>query len=266
LPPILIGRLLADRMFLFEGDSIIPMSIENLRTGALGVPAPTLRQFEVTGTFETGMYDYDLQNVYTRLEDAQSFLDMAPETASGIGARVVDPETAQDVARTLGERLGSRYYVESWVTMNRALFSALRLEKIAMFLILFLIVIVAAFNIVSTLVMVVADRTREIGILKAMGMTRQGILRIFVLQGVWIGVVGTAVGASGGVLLSWVLERYELIKIPPDVYFVDHLPVSMRATDILFIVGGSILVAFAATIYPAIQASRLEPVDAIRHD
>jgi len=266
LPPILIGRLLADRMFLFEGDSIILMSIENLRQDVFGVPAPTLRQFEVTGTFETGMYDYDLQNVYTRLEDAQRFLDMEPGAASGIGARVVDPERAPDIARALGERLGPGYYVESWVTMNRALFSALRLEKIAMFVILFLIVIVAAFNIVSTLVMVVADRTREIGILKAMGMTRHGILRVFVLQGVWIGAVGTAVGAAGGILLSWLLERYELIKIPPDVYFVDHLPVSMRVTDIVLIVGGSVLVAFAATIYPAIQASRLEPVDAIRHD
>jgi lipoprotein-releasing system permease protein len=185
---------------------------------------------------------------------------------SGIGVRTVDPERAPEIARELDERLGSQYYVESWVTMNRALFSALRLEKIAMGLILFLIVLVAAFNIVSTLVMVVADRTREIGILKAMGMTRQGILRVFILQGAWIGVVGTAIGTTGGVLLSWLLERYEIIKIPPDVYFVDHLPVSLRFADIALIVVASTAVAFAATIYPAIQASRLEPVDAIRHD
>jgi lipoprotein-releasing system permease protein len=152
------------------------------------------------------------------------------------------------------------------MTTNRALFSALRLEKLAMSLILFLIVLVAAFNIVSTLVMVVADRTREIGILKAMGMTRAGILRVFVMQGAWIGVVGTTVGATLGVVTSWVLGRYQIIKIPPDVYFIDHLPVSLRATDVFMIVGASVMVAFLATIYPAIQASRLEPVDAIRHE
>jgi lipoprotein-releasing system permease protein len=266
LPPLLVGRLLADRMFLFEGDSIILMSIENLRQDGFGALAPTLRQFEVTGTFETGMYDYDMQNVYTTLEAAQQFLALPPGAVSGIGARTVDPELAPEIALELGDRLGYPYYVESWVARNRALFSALRLEKIAMGLILFLIVLVAAFNIVSTLVMVVADRTREIGILKAMGMTRQGILGVFILQGAWIGVVGTAIGTTGGVLLSWLLERYEIIKIPPDVYFVDHLPVSLRFADIALIVAASTAVAFAATIYPAIQASRLEPVDAIRHD
>jgi lipoprotein-releasing system permease protein len=133
-------------------------------------------------------------------------------------------------------------------------------------LILFLIVLVAAFNIVSTLVMVVSDRTREIGILKAMGMTRNGILRVFVLQGAWIGVMGTAVGTVTGLFLCWLLDRYEIIRIPPDVYFVDHLPVSVRVADVALIVVASVAVAFLATIYPAVQASRLEPVDAIRHE
>ncbi len=164
------------------------------------------------------------------------------------------------------ETLGFDYFAVSWIVTNRALFSALKLEKIAMGLILFLIVLVAAFNIVSTLVMVVSDRTREIGILKAMGMTRKGILSVFVLQGAWIGVTGTALGTAGGLGLSWLLDRYEIIKIPPDVYFVDHLPVSLRVTDVLLIVVASIAVAFLATIYPALQASRLEPVDAIRHE
>jgi len=125
---------------------------------------------------------------------------------------------------------------------------------------------VAAFNIVSTLVMVVADRTREIGILKAMGMTRGGILRVFVLQGAWIGVVGTTVGTVLGVVLAWALGRYEIIRIPPDVYFIDHLPVSLRLLDVALIVAASVVIAFLATIYPSIQASRLEPVDAIRHE
>jgi len=265
LPPLLMGSILADRMQVFAGDTLVVASFENL-IYSFGMPEPTIRPFEVTGTFTTGMYDYDLQNVYTTLEAAQDLIGLDPGTASGIGARTVDPGRAQEIARELGDQLGFPYFVQSWQEQNQALFSALRLEKIAMGVILFLIVLVAAFNIVSTLVMVVADRTREIGILKAMGMSRGGILRVFVLQGAWIGVTGTLIGTLGGVVLAWVQGTYEVIKIPPDVYFVDHLPVSLQWPDVVMIVAGSIAVSFLATIYPAMQASRLEPVDAIRHD
>jgi len=266
LPPLLLGRILADRMQVFEGDRLVLVALENLRQDVFGGLTPALREFEVTGTFTTGMYDYDLRNIYTTFEAANDLLGISEGTASGIGIRTRDADVAGAVADSLGARLASPYYVESWMTTNRALFSALRLEKLAMGLILFLIVLVAAFNIVSTLVMVVADRTREIGILKAMGMTRQGILKVFVLQGAWIGLVGTTVGTALGVGLSWALQRYEIIKIPADVYFVDRLPVSLRWFDVLAIVAASVLVAFLATIYPAVQASRLEPVDAIRHE
>ncbi len=267
LNPILLGQGLADRMQLFPGDTLVLVAMENLRQDPFsGGLTPALRQFEVTGTFATGMYDYDTRNVYTTLAAAQDLLGLAPDTVSGIGVRTTDPELATQVGEEIRGRLGFPYVVESWMVTNRALFSALKLEKLAMGLILSLIVIVAAFNIVSTLVMVVADRTREIGILKAMGMTRTGILRVFVLQGAWIGVVGTVVGTLLGVTLCWVLETYEIIKIPPDVYFVDHLPVSLRIGDLAAIVGVSLFVSFAATLYPAVQASRLEPVEAIRHD
>jgi lipoprotein-releasing system permease protein len=266
LPPLLLGSVMADRMILFEGDTVVLMSLENLNMDSFGAMTPTIRQFEITGTFTTGMYDYDLKNVYTTFEAASDLIGLEPGTASGIFVRTVDPELAPDIAREIGARLGSDYYVESWVVTNRALFSALRLEKLAMQLILFLIVLVAAFNIVSTLVMVVADRTREIGILKAMGMTKSGILRVFVLQGAWIGVMGTVVGTVTGLFLCWLLDRYQIIRIPPDVYFVDHLPVSVQVTDVVLIVAASVAVAFLATIYPAVQASRLEPVDAIRHE
>jgi lipoprotein-releasing system permease protein len=184
---------------------------------------------------------------------------------TGIEARTPSrwdaPETAERLATAL-----SHHRVLDWQEQNSSLFQALKLEKLGMGIILLLIVVVAAFNIVSTLVMVVSDRTREIGILKAMGMTRNGILRVFVLQGAWIGIVGTAVGTAAGMLASWLLERYEIIRIPPEVYFVDHLPVSLQATDVLMIVGASLVVAFAATIYPSLQAAKLEPVDAIRHE
>ena len=173
---------------------------------------------------------------------------------------------ATQVADEIQDRVGFGYSVVSWITWNRALFSALKLEKIAMTLILSLIVLVAAFNIVSTLVMVVADRTREIGILRAMGMTQRGILRVFVLQGLWIGIAGTVAGTGSGLFLCWLLHRYEIIRIPPDVYFVDHLPVSLQVGDLVGIITISITISFLATLYPAYRASRLEPVEAIRHE
>jgi lipoprotein-releasing system permease protein len=264
--PILVGSGLANRMQLFVGDTLIVYAFENLKRGLLGI-MPATRLFEVTGTFTTGMYEYDTQNVYTSLEDAQELLGIEnTDEVSGIGVRTVDPGMATEIGDAIQAKLGFPYYVESWIVTNRSLFAALKLEKLAMMLILFLIVVVAAFNIVSTLVMVVSDRTREIGILKAMGMTRRGILRVFVLQGAWIGVVGTVAGTVLGLVLSWALGRYQLIPIPPEVYFVDHLPVSVQVSDVVQIVVASVAVAFAATIYPALQASRLEPVDAIRHE
>ena len=267
LPPLLMGSTLAARMQVFTGDTLLLISFENLRVDVFGAPTPTLQNFEVTGMFTTGMYDYDSQNVYARLEDAQTFVGLADrDMVSGVGVQTVDPELAPEIADEIQRKLGGPYAVASWVETNRALFSALKLEKLAMFVILFLIVLVAAFNIVSTLIMVVADRTREIGILKSMGMTDRGILRVFVLQGAWIGVVGTVLGTVLGVFLCWLLDTFEIIRIPPEVYFVDRLPVSLEVGDVLSIVAASIVVAFAATVYPSLQAARLEPVEAIRHD
>jgi lipoprotein-releasing system permease protein len=266
LAPVLMGNNMAERMQVFAGDTLIIISMENLRPDMLGGLTPTLRLFEVTGTFTTGMYDYDSKNLYTTIEAAQDLLTLPPEVVSGLGARTTDADGVASIGEELTRRLGFPYIVQTWITTNRALFSALKLEKLAMGLILFLIVLVAALNIISTLVMVVADRTREIGILKAMGMTSAGILRIFVLQGAWIGLIGTALGTLFGVALCLVIDRTELIQIPPDVYFVDHLPVRLELTDVLLIVLSSVVVAFAATIYPSLQAARLQPVEAIRHD
>ncbi len=267
LPPLLMGSRLADRMQILPGDTLILISLENIRRDPFGGFTPAIRQFEVTGTFTTGMYDYDVGNLYARLEDVQDLLGIREaDQVSGLGVRTTDPWLAAAVADSIQTRLGFPYYAQSWSVTNRALFSALKLEKLAMGLILFLIVVVAAFNIVSTLVMVVVDRTREIGILKSMGMTSRRILHVFMLQGLWIGVIGTVTGTLAGSLLAWILDRYELIRIPPDVYFVDRLPVYLDWVDVLLIAAASIVVAFVATIYPAVQASRLEPVEAIRHE
>jgi lipoprotein-releasing system permease protein len=170
------------------------------------------------------------------------------------------------VGRRLETTLGYPYRSEDWKSMNSSLFAALQLEKLAMAVILLLIVVVAAFNIVSTLVMVVTDKTREIGILKSMGLTSRRVLKIFMVQGLVIGVIGSTLGAAGGFLVTWVIDRYELIKIPGDVYFVDHLPVAFDPVDVVVILLASVLISFLATIYPARQAAGLLPVEAIRHE
>lgn len=264
LPPLLMGIRLADRLGVFPGDTLQVVSLENVPMGPFGY-MPRIRLFELVGTFSTGMYEYDLRNVYTPLGPVQELLGI-PDQVSGIGVRVADPWRAKEAARALAERLGHPYWTEDWISTNRSLFSALKLEKLAMAVILFLIVLVAAFNIISTLVMVVTDKTREIGVLKAMGMTDGQVLRVFMLQGLWIGVIGTALGSGLGILTVILLDRYRFITLPPDVYFIDRLPVALEALDVVVIVAASIAIAFAATIYPALQASRLAPVEAIRHE
>jgi lipoprotein-releasing system permease protein len=267
LPPILLGERLAIRMGILTGDTLTVASLENVGTNPFGYSSPFTMSFEVTGTFSTGMYEYDTKNMYAPLEEVQTILGLrARDEVSGLRVRVSDPWEANRVGGRIADALGPRYFTDSWVTQNAPLFAALELEKLAMGIILFLIVIVAAFNIVSTLVMVVVDRTSEIGILKSMGMTDRGVLRVFLLQGLAIGVLGTFLGTGFGLVLCWFLDTYQPISIPPDVYFIERLPVAVNPADVAMIVAGSVLIALVATIYPAIQASRLEPVEAIRHE
>ncbi|MBI4409795.1 MAG: FtsX-like permease family protein, partial [Gemmatimonadetes bacterium] len=265
LPGVLVGRRLADKLGLLPGDKITVGSFENIKRGPLGDIVPVLREFEVTGLFNTGMYEYDSQNLYAPLPAVQELLDLKDEVG-GIAVNVRDAWDADRVAAALDSLLGFPYWTSDWMTLNRSLFSALKLEKLAMALILLLIVVVAAFNIISTLIMVVTDKTREIGILKSMGMTDGGVLRVFMLQGLTIGLIGTALGLPAGLLLVWLQDRYQFIKLAPDVYFVDALPVALDPLDVGLIALASIVIAFAATIYPARQASRLMPVEAIRHE
>ena len=266
-PPVLVGSRLAERMQLFKGDTLVLMSLENVHTSPMGDLYPTVRKFEMAGAFTTGMYDYDVRNIYTPLAATQDLLGIEEANqVGGIAVRVEDLWEANTVGREIRTAVGPGYRVDSWMMVNQAFFSALRLEEFAMGVILCLIIVVAAFNIVSTLVMVVVDRTREIGILKSMGMTDRRILRVFRLQGLWIGMIGTALGVAAGLVTVWALDRYQFISIPAELYYLDHLPVAVQLADIAIIILVSIGITFLATLYPAARAAGLRPVEAIRHE
>lgn len=263
---VVLGKLLALRFNKYAGDSINLVSVGGAKLNPLtGSVVPRVERFEVTGTVSTGMYEYDNSYVFVAIDKAQSLAGLG-DGVTGIEVKTTDRWQAREVAEQLGRALGWPYRTVDWEEQNRSLFQALKLEKLGMGVILLLIVLVAAFNIVSTLTMVVADKTKEIGILKAMGMPAKSIRRIFFAQGLLIGVVGTVVGLILGFAGALALERYQFIKLDPQVYFIDHLPVSIQPTDVMWIVVASIAIAAIATLYPSIQASRLFPIEAIRHE
>jgi lipoprotein-releasing system permease protein len=265
-PPMIIGDGLADRFQAYPGVVIEVISLQGAEVNIMGLPQPVIRRFEVVGRFHTGMYDYDNHYMYTTLAAAQDIARLG-DAVTGLWVRTPDPDAAAEAAFRMEDALGGfPYRAVDWMSLNQALFSALELEKMAMGIILLLIVIVAAFNIISTLVMVVTDKTREIGILKSMGLKAAQVQRIFMIQGVVIGIVGSTFGAAGGLFLTWMLDYYEFIRIPGDVYFIDYLPVSFDPVEVAVILAASLLISFVATLYPARQAARLFPVEAIRHE
>jgi lipoprotein-releasing system permease protein len=262
---IVVGRLLATRLNVFPGDkvSLVASAAQNAATGSF---VPRFESFEVTGIFDTGMFEYDDKYVYVALPAAQQLAGIG-DAVTGIEIRTPEKETAPTVAARVDNLFGSfNVRVIDWKQQNGSLFKALQLEKLAMSVILLLIVIVAAFNIVSTLTMVVTDKTREIGILRAMGMKARAIRTIFLVQGLVIGAVGTAIGATIGLVASFGLGTYKWIALEPQVYFIDHLPATTEPVDVALIVVASLAIAGLATLYPAIQASRLLPIEAIRHE
>ncbi len=264
---IVIGQRMAERLNAWPGDVVVLATAPGrlALSTALGGFVPQYRSYVITGVFETGMYEYDSGYAYMDLVSAQDLAGLELRV-TGIDVRTPDRYAAPEVATRLASVLGFPYRTIDWQEQNRSLFSALQLEKLAMGVILLLIVLVAAFNIVSTLTMVVTDKTREIGILKAMGMPSASIRRIFLWQGAAIGFVGTGMGVLLGLVGAWALTRFKLISLDPQVYFIDRLPIQIAVSDVLAITAASLGIAMLATLWPARQASRLFPVEAIRHE
>ncbi len=268
---IILGKELARTLLVFPGMPLLVNSPLGVLT-PMGL-LPNVRRFTVTGTFSTGMYEYDNKLALIALDQAQDLFDLG-EVVNGIEVKVDDIYRVPEVVQAIRATLGPSYWTRDWMQMNRSLFAALRQEKVLMFIILVFIILVAAFNIVSTLVMMTMEKQADIAILKAMGARRRSIQKIFMLEGLIIGTVGTVLGALAGLVFTWNLQTIadwveRLLGIqffPPDVYFIDQLPALIRPLDVGFIVVTAVCVSFFATLYPAWNASRLDPVAALRYE
>ena len=260
-PWILIGTELSSMLGVLVGDTINVISPMG-EIGPLGM-LPKIKQFRVAAIFDMGMFEYDANLALTDLKSSQEFFGLG-NAVSGVELKLNDIDAAPEVRKTLNKSLGPPFFVKDWMQMNKNLFSALKLEKFAMFVILILIVLVASFNIVSTLMMNVVEKQKEIAILKSMGAKNQGIMLIFMLQGLVIGIVGTTIGVVGGYMLCIVLNNY--IELPPDVYYLSKLPVKMQFIDFAIVSCSAIAISFLSTIYPSYYAARLEPVESLRYE
>ncbi len=263
VPGIVLGKELANNLGVSKGDTIYLISPRGMISPIGHLPA--MKRFKLTGFFESGMYDYDGSFAYINIEQAQKILRMG-NSVTGIEIRVDNMYKAREIAQKIVSDLGFPFWARDWMQMNQNLFTALKLEKTVMFIILTLIVLVAAFNIASTLIMMVMDKTRDIAILKAMGATNKSIKKIFVFKGMVIGTVGTTLGVILGFVLCTILKHYKIAELTGDIYyFTTKLPVRLEFFDVFIIVSAALVICFLATIYPARQASRLDPVEAIRY-
>ncbi len=260
LPGIILGKELAMHLGAFVGSRVNVVSpVGPIR--AMGM-TPKIRPFQVVGLFASGMYEYDVSLAYVALDEAQKFFGL-DGAVSGIEVKIEDVLIADTIASRINAALGMDYLTRDWMELNHNLFSALRLEKTMMFLLLVLITLVASFNIVGTLTMIVNDKQREIAILKAMGATPNAIMRIFMLNGLVIGFTGTAIGIPLGYTFLYLIEQYWTFD--QTVYYLSHISVHVKAVDVFLVSCSAILISFAATLYPSWQAAKLPPVSAIRY-
>ena len=271
LPGVVIGKELAQNLGLLLFDTVeilLPMGIST----PLGI-VPKIKKFSVVGIFDSGSYEYDSSLVFMSLENCKKFLGMK-DTVTGIEIKVDDIYGAGRIAKAIQEKLGYPYWARSWMEMNKNLFSALKLEKRVMFIILSLIVLVAAFNIITTLIMTVMEKARDIAILKSMGATARSIMKIFMIEGMVIGAIGTALGCITGITVALNLERISRFVenlfgfkiLPKDVYYLNELPSQVDYGDVAAIALVAILICFLAAIYPSWRASRLDPAEALRYE
>lgn len=260
---VFLGLELARILSVFAGDDVTlidPLG-RLLPTG----PVPKLKKLRVAGIVSSGFYEYDVGLAYISLTAAQRFFSMGSDI-SGLEIRLDDVYQTQKVVKLIRRQLGKQYHVQDWTEMNQSLFSAINLEKLAMFLILALIVLVAAFNIISTLVMMVMEKHSDIASLKSMGATSRSIMKIFMLEGSVIGVIGTAIGTGLGMTVCWVADTYKLIHLDGGMYYMDHLPFIITGLDLSLVIVASLMICFVSTLYPARQASKLDPVVIFRYE
>ncbi len=270
-PGIVLGKELAERLSVVTGDRINLISPTGTMTPA--GPMPRMTSFVVSGIFELGMYEYDSSLAFISLHNAQKFFRLG-DTATGVEIKLHDVDEARGVADTVMRELKGPYWTKTWEDMNRSLFSALKLEKVTMFIILTLIILVAALNIISTLIMVVMEKHKDIAILKSIGASPGGIMKIFMVEGAIIGIIGTFAGAVFGVAVAMNLERvvsfieglFHFKILPPSVYYIDKLPSRVEPMTVIIIIAFSLGISFLATLYPSWQAARMRPVDSLRYE
>jgi len=268
---IVIGKEMARTLGVFLYDTITIISPVSIST-PMGM-VPRMKKFVVVGIFESGFYEYDSTLAYLSLQSCQDFLQMG-NTVTGIDIKVDDIYKADGIARKIQSKLGFPFWTQNWMQMNKNLFSALKLEKHVMFIILSLIVLVAAFNIISALIMIVMEKNKDIAILKSMGATSRSIMKIFIFQGLIIGVIGTALGCVTGLAVALNLQKVSIIVekifrfkiLPEDVYYLSELPSKVNYGDIVIIVVGTLFICFLSTIYPSLRASRTDPAEALRYE
>jgi len=262
LPGILVGRYLAASLGVVSGDTLLFVSPSGIVSS---FSQPLVRRFQVRGVFELGIYEFDDAIAFIDLKEAQSLFRMG-SLVTGLEIRLDDVARAPKAKEWLADKLEYPLGAWTWYDMHKNLFSMMKLEKWMMFIMLSLIVLVAAFNIISVLTMVTMERRREIGILKSLGADPASIRRIFVREGLLLGGTGTLLGAALGLTICWLQIRFKLLSLPPDVYFISTFPVELRWPDILAVVGSALLISLLATLYPAARAAGLHPVEVIRHE
>ena len=263
-PGVILGLELANRLRLRIGSRVNLLSPAGQKSSA-GFQ-PRIRPFRVVGIFHSGMYEYDTSMAYVSLKSGRDLMGLADDAITGIEVAIRNVDDAEKIAGSLRTLLGPEVIVRTWMDMNANLFAALKLERIGMFIVLAMVVLVGSFSIVTMLVMLVMEKRRDIAILMSMGTTRGMIRRIFMLQGTVIGLIGTLIGYALGIGISVLLQRYQFIKLPPGVYTIDHLPMLLRWGDIALVGASAMLLCFLATIYPARQAAALEPAEALRYE